>query len=140
MFHKVSFIFKLISSLAKTKARNRKAGSGGKYNRDRVNNSNQKRKQETKGEFGHPDDIRSLAMNESRSICVTGSNGREPFVFVWDTQTAGTQKKELFQLPRGSRSISAVAIGQDKYIYAADMSDNHMIHLYNVDGKRNKKG
>jgi hypothetical protein len=40
MFHKVSFIFKLISSIAKTKARNRKAGSGGKYNRDRVNNSN----------------------------------------------------------------------------------------------------
>jgi len=80
---------------AKTKKRNRKEGSGGKYNRDRVNNSNQVRKQDTKGEFGHPDDIRSLILSDDKTKCITGSNGREPFIFVWDTQTAGQTSKDL---------------------------------------------
>jgi hypothetical protein len=37
---RVSLKLKITVFIAKTKARNRKEGSGGKYNRDRVNNSN----------------------------------------------------------------------------------------------------
>jgi hypothetical protein len=71
---------------------------------------------------------------------VTGSNGREPFVFVWDTKTAGQETKELIQLPRGSRSVSALGFKDDKFVYAADMSDNFMVHIFDITKEKTKAG
>jgi hypothetical protein len=39
----------------------------------------------------------------------------------------------MMQLPRGGRSISAIAVSENKqYIYAADMSDNHEVHIFDI--------
>jgi len=70
--------------------------------------SNTGRKQETKGRFGHPDDVRSLFLSKDKTTCLTGSSGREPYLFTWDTTTA--EQKELICLPRGCRSVSALAM------------------------------
>lgn len=43
-------------------------------------------------------------------------------------------------LPKGSRSVSALGFSSDgKYIAAADMSDDHSVHLFDL-SKQDKKG
>ena len=48
----------------------------------------------------------------------------------------------MMTLPKGSRSVSALAMSPDgKYLAAADMSDDHKVHLFDLsqrDPKRNK--
>lgn len=42
-------------------------------------------------------------------------------------------------LPKGSRSVSALAMSpDDKYLCAADMSDNHEVHLFDLTQKDRK--
>ena len=61
---------------------------------------------------------------------------------MWDTATAGATEKHMMQLPRGGRSISAIAVSDNKqYIFAADMSDDYKVHIFdtlNLDKKTNK--
>ena len=98
-----------------------------------------KRKQMTKGEFGHSDDIVALGLNADRTLVATGQVGLAPMIFIWDAGTA--VKKSKMNLPKGSRSVSAIAISSDgKYLSCADMSDDYKIHLFDltqVDKKEN---
>ena len=60
-------------------------------------------------------------------------------IFVWDAVTA--QRLEIMTLPKGSRSVSALAISPDgKYLAAADMSDDHYVHLFDLTQRDPKKG
>lgn len=85
----------------------------------------------TKGAFGHSDDIVSLCISADRTMVATGQVGLTPMIFVWDSITA--ERIALMTLPKGSRSVSALAISPDgKYLAAADMSDDHFVHLFDL--------
>jgi hypothetical protein len=44
-------------------------------------------------------------------------------------------------MPRGCRSVSAVALDENcQYAYAADMSDNYSIHVYDLTVKDKRYG
>ena len=46
----------------------------------------------------------------------------------------------MMTLPKGSRSVSALAISPDgKYLAAADMSDDHYVHLFDLTQRDPKK-
>lgn len=52
-------------------------------------------------------------------------------IFVWDAITA--ERLEFMTLPRGSRSVSALAFNPDSTIVAAgDMTDDYKIHLFDL--------
>ena len=73
----------------------------------------------------------ALAINSDRTRVATGQVGLEPMIFVWDAVTA--ERIELMTLPKGSRSVSALGFSADgKYIAAADMSDDHNVHLFDI--------
>ena len=81
----------------------------------------------------------ALAMNSTRTLVATGQVGLEPMIFVWNAQTA--ERVSLMTLPKGSRSVSALAFSRDdKYLAAADMSDDHKVHLFDLTqvNKKNK--
>lgn len=85
----------------------------------------------TKGEFGHSDDIVSLALNADRTLVATGQVGLEPMIFIWDAETG--ERRDFMTLPKGSRSVSALDFSADgKYLAAADMSDDHNVHLFDL--------
>ena len=85
----------------------------------------------TKGGFGHSDDIVSLAINADRTRVATGQVGLEPMIFIWDTETG--ERIDMMTLPKGSRSVSALGFSKDgKYLSAADMSDDHCVHLFDL--------
>mmetsp|Transcript_11637 Transcript_11637/g.14717 ORF Transcript_11637/g.14717 Transcript_11637/m.14717 type:complete len:107 (+) Transcript_11637:828-1148(+) len=93
----------------------------------------------TKGEFGHSDDIVSLCISDDRTKVATGQVGLEPMIFIWDAVTA--QRIDMMTLPKGSRSVSALSMSPDgKYLAAADMSDDHKVHLFDLTQKDPRKG
>ena len=52
-------------------------------------------------------------------------------IFVWDAETA--ERKYMMTLPKGCRSVSALAFSHDgNYLAAADMSDDHQVHVYDL--------
>lgn len=58
-------------------------------------------------------------------------------IFIWDSETA--ERISLMTLPKGSRSVSALAFSKDgKYLAAADMSDDHNVHLFDLTQKDKK--
>lgn len=70
-------------------------------------------------------------MSADRTQVATGQVGREPMIFIWDAQTA--ERLKMMTLPKGSRSVSALAISPDgKYLAAADMSDDYNVHLFDL--------
>ena len=70
---------------------------------------------------------------------MTGQVGLEPMIFVWDAETA--ERVNLMTLPKGCRSVSAIAFSPDsRYIAAADMSDDHAIHVFDTQAAPDKKG
>ena len=98
----------------------------------------QQRKQQAKGLFGHSDDIVALALTADRKRVATGQVGLEPMIFIWDAETA--ERLELMTLPKGCRSVSAISFSPDgRYVAAADMSDDHAIHVFDLETK-DKKG
>ena len=59
-------------------------------------------------------------------------------IFIWDANTA--ERIDMMTLPKGSRSVSALAFSHDgKYVSAADMSDDHCVHLFDLTQKDPKK-
>lgn len=61
------------------------------------------KRQQSKGKYGHSDDILALAISQDRTKVVTGQLGTEPMIFVWDAETA--KRLDFMHLPRGSRSV-----------------------------------
>ena len=60
-------------------------------------------------------------------------------IFIWDAETA--ERIDMMTLPKGSRSVSALGFSKDgNYIAAADMSDDHNVHLFDLNQKDPKKG
>ncbi len=97
-----------------------------------------RRKQDAKGAFGHSDDIVSLCISADRTKVATGQVGLEPMIFIWDAVTA--ERIDMMTLPKGSRSVSALSMSPDgKYLAAADMSDDHKVHLFDLNQKNEKK-
>ena len=89
------------------------------------------RKQDAKGEMGHTDDIQSLCMSHDREWVATGQNGRQPFIFIWDAETA--EKICQITLPKGSRSTGGIGFSRDKRRLAvSDMTDNKNILVYDL--------
>ena len=77
-------------------------------------------------------------MSHDRKRVATGQVGLEPMIFIWDAETA--ERLEMMTLPKGSRSVSALGFSSDgKYLSAADMSDDHFVHLFDITQK-DKKG
>ena len=80
----------------------------------------------------------SLFISADRTKVATGQVGLEPMVFIWDAETA--ERISMMTLPKGSRSVSALAMSQDgRYLAAADMSDDHKVHLFDLNQMNNKK-
>lgn len=70
-----------------------------------------------------------LAINSDRTYVATGQVGHSPIVFVWDSDTA--EKMGTYRLPKGTRSITAIAFNKDsKYIACADFSNDHNIYVH----------
>ena len=81
----------------------------------------------------------ALALTEDRKLVATGQVGLEPMIFVWDAETA--ERVDLMTLPKGCRSVSALAFSPDgRYVAAADMSDDHAIHVFDREAAKDKKG
>ena len=73
----------------------------------------------------------ALCMTSDRKLVATGQVGLEPMLFIWDAETA--ERVSLMTLPKGSRSVSALAFSPDgKYLAAADMSDAHAVHVFDT--------
>ena len=73
----------------------------------------------------------ALAISSDRTRVATGQVGLEPMIFIWDAETA--QRIDMMTLPKGSRSVSALGFSKDdNYIAAADMSDDHNVHLFDL--------
>jgi len=52
-------------------------------------------------------------------------------IFIWDAETA--ERIDMMTLPKGSRSVSALAFSSDgAHLAAADMSDDHNVHLFDL--------
>jgi WD40 repeat protein len=76
----------------------------------------------------------ALAISKDRKFVVTGSTGIEPMVFVWDAELA--ERKYFMTLPRGSRSVSAVAFSDDNTrVAVADMTDDYRVHIFELSAK-----
>jgi WD40 repeat protein len=89
------------------------------------------RKQVDNSMIGHTDDITALAMSQDRTIVATGQNGISPLVFIWDSETALTLSS--IKLPRGTRSVSALAFNKDnKYLAVCDMHNDHNVYVYSL--------
>ena len=59
-------------------------------------------------------------------------------IFLWDAVTA--ERKELMLLPKGSRSVSSLAISPDgTRLVASDMSNDFQVHLFDLT-THDKKG
>ena len=59
-------------------------------------------------------------------------------IFIWDAETA--ERIDMMTLPKGSRSVSALGFSKgEQFIAAADMSDDHNVHLFDLTQK-DKKG
>ena len=91
----------------------------------------QRKQQATKGEYGHSDDILALAMSADRTKVATGQVGQEPMIFIWGSQNAN--RLDFMTLPRGSRSVSALAFNSTCTMLAAgDMTDDYKLHIFDL--------
>jgi len=80
---------------------------------------------------GHTNDIMCVAVNESRTLAISGQVGSSPAAFVWDSATG--QKKQRFKLDKGARGINAVAFSNDdKYAALVDLHNDHNIYVYDI--------
>lgn len=79
----------------------------------------------------HRDDILSLDITADRKTVVTGQVGNKPSVHVWSAENA--EKVGQFELPAGSRGISAVSISPcARYVATVDLHNDHRITIYNI--------
>lgn len=77
----------------------------------------------------HTDDIMCLAMDSTRTLVATGQVGHSPIVFVWDAFTA--EMRGTFRLPKGTRSVTAIAFNKDsKYIACSDFSNQKNVYVF----------
>jgi WD40 repeat protein len=59
-------------------------------------------------------------------------------IYIWDSQTAA--KKNFMTLPRGGRSVSALAMDAGcTRLAAADMSDDYSLHVFDLMGPKIKE-
>ena len=59
-------------------------------------------------------------------------------IFIWDAVTA--KRIDMMTLPKGSRSVSALGFSKDgKYLSASDMSDDHYVHLFDLNQRDRKE-
>ncbi|CDW73957.1 help domain containing protein [Stylonychia lemnae] len=88
------------------------------------------RKQVDNSINAHTDDIMCLCINIERTMCATGQVGHSPIIFVWDSFNA--EKKGMFRLPKGTRSVTAIAFNKDSSLIAsADFSNDHNVYVHN---------
>jgi WD40 repeat protein len=74
----------------------------------------------------------SIAVNSAdRTRAVTGQQGKNPAVFVWDTTTG--EKIFRTQLNKNSREVSAIAINPEgNHIATADKSNDHVVTVFDT--------
>jgi len=83
----------------------------------------------------HMDDILSLDISPDRKTVVTGQVGKNPSIFVWDSETA--EVKCRFNLKIDSRGVAAVAISPcQRYVACVDLHNDHHVIIHNI--KKNK--
>ena len=79
----------------------------------------------------HTNDIMSMDVSLDGTLAVSGQNGSQPTVFVWDAVTG--EKIKRFVLPKGSREVSAIGFSVDnKYIATVDNHNDHYVRVYAV--------
>ena len=77
----------------------------------------------------HTDDIMCLAIDPQRNLVATGQVGHSPIIFIWDANTA--VKKGTYRLPKGTKSVTAIAFNKDsRFIATADFSNDHNIYVH----------
>ena len=79
----------------------------------------------------HRDDIISMDISTDRKTVVTGETGQKPKVCVWNGETG--EAIMHFELPAGSRGISAISISPcGRYVAAVDLHNDHRVTVYNI--------
>lgn len=69
-----------------------------------------------------------LAMNREKTLVATGQVGAQPLIFVWDSVDA--TKLGFFMLPKGSRSVTAIAFNRTSNLIAfSDFSNDNNIYV-----------
>ena len=79
----------------------------------------------------HTNDITAMDMSTCRGVCATGQNGSVPIAFTLDATTG--EKKGRYNLDKGSREVTAIAISQDgKYVAMCDNHNDHNIFVFDL--------
>lgn len=83
-------------------------------------------------ENAHTDDITAITISSCRNWAASGQVGSAPVAFVWDAKTG--EKKQRFQITKGSRGINAIAMSNDgKLVAMVDLSNDHNVYVYDID-------
>ena len=78
--------------------------------------------------FGHGDDVTSIAMHPSNNIVATGERGKKPSILIWDSKTMNTLHT-LKGFHR--RSVANMAFSHDgKFLISIGGDDDHSIAIY----------
>lgn len=87
----------------------------------------------------HTNDITAMGISNCRTLAATGQNGSVPVAFLWDAATGA--KKARFQLDKGGREVTAIAICPlNKHVALTDNSNDHVLYVFEVStGKCLKK-
>lgn len=74
---------------------------------------------------GHNDDIISLYQNRNdKELILTGEMGAKPTVFRWNSQ--GEKVQEF----KGAKKGVSAVIGNQSYVVAACLDDDHMMYAW----------
>ena len=86
----------------------------------------------------HSDDIHSIAMHPSGTICATGQIGPKPRLCIWNNQTMECLKLITAPLTKGIKHLAFSENG--KYLIASAMDDDQMVAVFEWEKKPKKAG
>ena len=90
-----------------------------------------KSKQVARDDMYHKNNITAMDMSTCRGVCATRQNGSVSVAFTWDATTG--EKKGRYNLDKGSREVTAIAISQDgKYVAMCDNHNDHNIFVFDL--------
>jgi hypothetical protein len=79
----------------------------------------------------HNNDITALGISPNRDFCATGQVGKAPVGFTWSSDSG--EKKARYQLDRGGRGISAIAVSQcGNFVALVDRSNDNNVYCFDA--------
>ncbi|OMJ72735.1 hypothetical protein SteCoe_28741 [Stentor coeruleus] len=81
-------------------------------------------------DYGHTDDITSLAIHPHKDIIATGEVGKNPKICIWSARDPSRSIKE-FRQDRDSRAVSCLGFSYDgQYLASADLHNDHNVRIW----------